>query len=177
MNLPKEVIAALIALVGVLLSVVISLITSRKTVNVELRKLRFQIQQVYASKLLETRLAVYPQVYSLLSAFSKELRGYKLNRNALESLLTNLDDWDSKNGILFTGDTISACSRFRNRLIRLLTLNGEELAKRFSSEDFVDEWFRYTEAFELALKSEIGIYGLEFSGAEDDIKTRAKDRY
>lgn len=176
MNLPKEVVASLIALVGVFLSVTIALITTRRTVNVELRKLRFQIEQVYASKLLDARLAIYPQVYSFLSAFSKELKRYRLTRNTLETLLKNLDDWDSKNGILFTGDTIYACNRFRNGLIKVLSLNDQELFERVSSEDFVNEWFVNTERFELALKCEIGIYGLEFSDTEN-IKPKFINEY
>ena len=68
-----EIVTALIALGGVFLSVVVSLITnSRQTAN-ELAKLRTEIQQSYAGKLLEKRLEIYPQTYMLLSDFAKKL--------------------------------------------------------------------------------------------------------
>ena len=59
----KEVIAASIALIGVIVSVLISFFTSRRQANIEVEKLRTEIHQDFSLRLFEKRLEHYPDLY------------------------------------------------------------------------------------------------------------------
>ena len=177
MELPKEVIAAIIALTGVVLSIVISFVTSRRAIQLELRKLRLQAQQTYESKLLEIRLAVYPEVYSYLSSFIKEAQRNLLSKTAVETLLSKLDEWDSKNSIYLSGDASNTLYDFRAELFGLLKESDEELTRKFRSIDFLCKLRDQIVECELALRCDLGIYGLDFSEARDEMKTRKVSQY
>jgi biopolymer transport protein ExbD len=134
MELPKEVIAAIIALVGVMLSIFISFVTSRRAIKLELRKLRLQAQQTYESKLLEIRLTVYPEAYSYLSSFIKEAQRNGLSRIAVETLLSKLDEWDSKNSLFLSGDASNTLHDFRMEFFLLSRRASQNYAP--SVQDF-----------------------------------------
>jgi hypothetical protein len=71
--MPVEIIVALVALAGVLVSVVASVLTSVRLVNVELQKLRTEIQQTCAGELLKKRLRVYPDMGNPLAKVNARL--------------------------------------------------------------------------------------------------------
>jgi len=85
-KLPIEVVTAFIALFGVGLSVYFSWRTSLKTSRVEIQKLRVQLRQAYATKVIETRIAIYPKLYCHLSELSKRLETCLPSRGELEEL-------------------------------------------------------------------------------------------
>jgi len=154
-----ELVTSLIALGGVLLSVVVSLITnSRQTAN-ELTKLRTEIQQSYAGKLLEKRLEVYPQTYLLLSEFGKKLELGAFTKRDLELLYKKLNELDSTASILFSGHTGNIAFHLRRFLTELLKLTIDEIKK----PEKIKEIKKRIGEFELALKSDLGIYVVEFA--------------
>jgi hypothetical protein len=154
-----EVVTALIALGGVLLSVIVSLITnSRQTAN-ELAKLRTEIQQSYAGKLLEKRLEVYPQTYILLSDFAKKLEARTFTKRDLEILYKGINKLDSESSILFSGHTGNIAFYFRQFLTETLKLENDDLKKPEKTKEIK----KHIGKFELALKSDLGIYVVEFT--------------
>lgn len=159
----KELWIPLIALAGVLLSAVVSLLISRNAIGTELRKLRFEAKKTYDSKLLDRRIEVYPSLYSILSKFIKELRDSPPSKDMVKSLLTQVDDWDSRHAVYFSTDTGMVCYAFRKHLNELCKLKEEEFLKRFSTKEAVKELRDETASLEFALKSDLGIYGIEDS--------------
>jgi hypothetical protein len=154
-----EIVTALIALGGVLLSVIVSLITnSRQTAN-ELAKLRSEIQQSYAGKLLEKRLEVYPHTYALLSEFAKKLETGTFTIKDLESLYKDVNELNPKTSIFFSAHTGDVSFWFRKTLRDLLKLTIEEL----KTPEKLGEIKKIVSRFELSLKSDLGIYVVEFS--------------
>ena len=154
-----EIIAALIAFGGVVISVVVSILTSSRQTASELTKLRTEIQQSYADKLLERRLDIYPDTYDLLSAFAKKLELKKIKKSDISELLNKINKLDSKSSILFSGHTGYIAFRFRQYFIKLLQQDDEDIM----SIDVLQEIKARVGEFELALKSDLGIYVVEFS--------------
>lgn len=154
-----EIVTALIALGGVLLSVTVSFITSSRQTANELAKLRAEIQQSYAGKLLENRLEVYPQTYILLSEFAKKLEAGTFTKKDLESLLEGVNKLDSESSLLFSGHTGNIAFYFRQFLTDILKLEIDDLKKPEKAKEFK----KHIAEFELALKSDLGIYVVEFS--------------
>ena len=68
----KEFIAPVLALVGVIISVLISFFVARKQVNVLTKEIHSTIRLTYATLLIEERIKRYPEIYFKLSEFLKE---------------------------------------------------------------------------------------------------------
>ena len=164
--MPSELWIPLIALAGVLLSAIVSLLISRNTIHTELRKVRIEAKKTYDSKLLNKRLDVYPGLYSILSKFIKELRYEHPSKDMLKSLLTNVDDWDSLHALYFSTETAIVCYDLRANLNKLCKLKDEEFLKIFSSSEKIKELRDEAASLEFALKSDLGIYGIETSESE-----------
>lgn len=64
-NMATEVVAAIIATVGVVLSTAVSWVVARSTADVELRKQRLEFFQAYAENLQEHRLAAYSKGFTI----------------------------------------------------------------------------------------------------------------
>ncbi len=164
--MPKELWIALITFCGILLSAIMSLLISRNIVNTELKKLRYEMKKTYASKLLEARLNVYPTLYFLLSSFLKEARYKTIHKKTIETLLSQIDEWDSKNAILLGENSGRICYVFRENLWQLLHCTDEELKRNLSSTQFIEELRTEAQKLELAIKSDLGIYGVDLIDGE-----------
>ncbi len=160
----NELQIALISLSGVLISVLVSVFISLRATNTELQKLRTEIQQTYMNKVLEKRIETYPALYCLLSDFAKKSWLEPFSKKEITSLYRDTNGWHSKYSILFSAQTNVVSYRFFGVLRELLK-------KKFSSDE-VHEFVNGALAeFELALKSDIGIYVVEFSDPQKRFHT------
>jgi hypothetical protein len=116
------IVTAIIAFTGVVASVVASLFTSKRQADIEVQKLRAEIRQTYAGKLLEKRIDVYPALYKLLSDFDKMLRLDKVSRSVVEELLRQIFEWDSENALIMSGYAGRILYEFRKLLMDWLQL-------------------------------------------------------
>jgi hypothetical protein len=158
-----EILTALIALTGVVVSVTVSLFVNIRQTNTELQKLRSEIQQTYASKLLEKRLEVYPDLYFLLSDFMKKIEAGIASKSDIDELHHRTSDWNSRYAVFFSGHTGGISYRFRQMLLELTRMPDEEYRRKFESPEAVRELRHRVGEVELALKSDLGIYAVEFS--------------
>jgi len=161
-----ELWVAFIALVGVILSGIVSIIVSRRTINTEFKKLRFEAKKTYDSKLLDKRIEVYPSLYFNLSDFIKKIHRKSVSIEMLQSLIERIEEWDSKNAIYFSVDTANVCYKFRSRLYKLSRMPAEDFVKIFAVPESVKELRDQTASLEFALKSDLGIYGIQDSDQE-----------
>jgi len=65
----EQIIAGGIALIGAVVSVLVSIWTSSKNIKTEITKINKQIEQGFAQKLLEVRLQAYPAIYKAINTF------------------------------------------------------------------------------------------------------------
>jgi hypothetical protein len=151
-----EILVAFIALGGVFISVLVSIITSTRTTATEIQKLRTEIQRTYADKLLDERLKVYPDMYYLLSDFRKKVKAGTFSKDDLEKLRTQTNEWNSKYSLLFSGQAVAVSYQFRKGL-------DEIIRNDISSTININDLRNIAGEFELVLKYDIGIYTVEFA--------------
>ena len=155
-----EIVASLIALAGVLISVVVSLLVNTRQTNIEIQKLRTEILQNFNSKLFEKRLEVYPDLYNSLSDFITTIQYDSITNAALEKLLEEMHAW-RKYSILFSARTGLIGYELNSMLHEMTRKSDDELKVDFESPESRKALRRKIQRFELALKNELGIYSFE----------------
>jgi len=159
----NELIASMIAFSGVLVSVLVSYLASKRSIDNELRKLRIHAQETYHGKVLDARLSSYPQLYFLLSDLAKRIRRSGISKDLLESFIAQADDWDSRNALLMSLHGASTCYEFRAYVREFIQTMGDEPVP------VAPEFLKRIGLLEFALKGDLGIWGVE--GADVSLKT------
>jgi len=151
------IITSVISIIGVLVSVTVSVIITRQQYKVEMEKIKKQLEQAYAKSLFDKRLETYPQLYYLLSGYNKTIQYKKQSVKNLLELRDAIDKWNSQYGFYFTGSTGTLSGTFRGYL-------REILAEGVKSKIREDDWKtirRILSHFEKSLRSEVGITSIE----------------
>jgi hypothetical protein len=153
-----EIATAFIALIGIIISVLASVLINKRHVTTELQRLKTEIQQTYAGKLLEKRIEVYPALYKLLSNFDKATRYDTISTILIRELLTHIKEWDSDNAIFMSGHAVKIYHDFRQWLDGLAKLSNDDFLKEWDTPEKHRALRREANKVELALKGDIGIY-------------------
>lgn len=154
----KEVIAASIALIGVIISVLISFFTSRRQANIEVEKLRTEIHQDFSLRLFEKRLEHYPDLYQYLSEFKKVIQYEEVTQERMVGFFKKLQEWDSRHSILFGSDTGKLLYHFRKEVFDLTRRSNQDIQAYFNDSETRHLFIQKMAQLELSLKSELGIY-------------------
>lgn len=165
--MPTEVIAALIALVGVLGSAYIAFVVSRKEASVQIRNLHLQLEHQYTKRLFDKRLEVYPELHGILHELGEVGRDGGLSAEYAYRTLSKLHTWDRRNGLY-----LSAYST--RQLLALRALLGEALDK--GGLDTRDPRIRRSVVevltkFEIALRTELGVFASSGYHNPADVKS------
>jgi hypothetical protein len=144
-----------------LVSAFVAWVAARLSVRTELQKLRLGVQQKLLEQLVAARLVVYPDLYSLLSELLKTARLAVEEPNALRALLGRINSWDSKNSILLGPHTTNVCYAFRRTLAEAASTAAEVSVNETRWQKTIETLFSQAEQLELALRSDLGIYGIE----------------
>jgi hypothetical protein len=151
------IITSVISIIGVLVSVTVSVIITRQQYKVEMEKIKKQLEQAYAKSLFDKRLETYPQLYYLLSGYSKIIQYKKQNVKNLLAFRDAIDKWNSQYGFYFTGFTGRLSGKFRGYL-RILLADG---VKSKIQEDDWKTIRKILHHFEVSIRSEIGVTTIE----------------
>lgn len=110
-----QITAALIALIGVLVSVFLSVLTSQQQLKAEIQNLEKTIQAKYEEKLVDARLPVYQILWETLSLLSKNTLQAKLNEQEIAvhilDVYKKLENWYEASGILFSKNAYGRFTR------------------------------------------------------------------
>jgi len=147
----------MIPILTLVISVISSILITSLRNRTELKKIRTDLEQKYAKSLFNKRIEVYPELYALLSSFSKTMQYNQLNIEKLIDFRESVDNWDSKYSIFFTQTTRRICGEFRRFI-------NEKIGQKDISENFMEEMFSKMVTFERVLRSELGIYATKPAG-------------
>lgn len=86
-----------------------------------------------------------------------EFRGVK--KETLETLLNDLNAWDSKNSIFLSSNAGDACYIFRHKLKEYIA--AIDVGDKLKQQVFLDQLRDEIADVEMVLKSDIGIFGIE----------------
>lgn len=162
------IISSIIAFIGVIISVRESSKRSDDLIKAEIEKIKSGIQQDYATKLLEKRIEVYPKLYSIISDFIKLVQFGKVTTDIIQKLKSDIEAWDSNNALFLSAGSTGTIYDFRKFLFdEAINKSDEELQKANYLKTLRDR----AGDVEVVLKNDIGIYKVEYSDIEKEIKT------
>ena len=156
--MPIEIITSIIALVGVFLSVSISIYTSRRQTKTDLTKFHFEIRQNFNTILFEKRLEIYPAIYATLIELSDNIKYREVTKDAIVKMFNPLQMW-REYSFLFTAKTGHLAFELKEELLQLAEKPDGEFQEFINDLDARNKLRQKVQKVELALKSELGIYG------------------
>lgn len=158
---------AVIGLIGVLVSALISAFVARQT---SLFQLRIQTDQQFSILLFQNRIDAYQQLYEHLSSFIKVLDFGELSsqgelktivsKQTIISFLLTFNEWDSRYAIFMTDHTSRICLELRRHLYKLAG-DEEAFSEGNLQESIKYSLFKEVASLEAAIKNEIGIYAIK----------------
>lgn len=165
------------AAISALVSAGVAWFTARRSVRTEIDKLKFAVQQKLLEQLVAARLEVYPELYFMISELPKAARMYVNNPATLRDLLDKVNAWDSKHAILLGPHTTNVCYEFRKALAEVVSLPIKVSTAGHEVVGQTTVLFQKAELLELALRSDLGIYGVELAQAPDALRTPRVECY
>ena len=170
MKNPTIVAALISAVIAAIVSAGMAFWTSRSTVKLEMDKVIVAAQQNALQQIIQARLKAYPAGYCLTSQMVKDAHEKRIDHEYLEGLRSAFDGWDSKNGYLLGPESSNTAFAFRHQLLSVI--------KESKQGDFsLKELLVHAERLELALRSDLGIYGFQLQGPTPELQTPRVDRY
>ena len=159
MSQMNEIVVALIALAGVIISVILSFIISQYQNKIALKK----IHSEFSGKLYSKRLEIYLETYELISKFSRMVdseivEGKQISYEELQDFFNKYLIQDSKSGLLFNSYTVKASYNLRKAMKKILT--SHKTGDTFSKNRMY-MFLRFIAQVELSLKHELGVFGYE----------------
>ncbi len=161
----------LIALLGVLLSALISWLISIQRFNIEMKKHRSDIQEMYIDKLVEKRMQYYPHLYEKISILIKNVRDKTVSINELKEFQKEIREWDSSYSVYFSIGTAYRFHNFYMDLTKKCNMNDTEFRKFTSTEKEYINFRKNLSGLELALKTDLGILPVDFAEIGKKFKT------
>ena len=172
------------AAISTIISAGIAWFIARRNVKTEIDKLNIAAQQKVLEHLIIARLAVYHDLYQQISDLLKHVRhGHMLIHDMellydyMKSLMDNVNEWDSRHALLLGPITINKCYDFRSCLRDLV----DTLKKGSNNFDNIKELIirlrTNAQLLELALRSDLGIYGITLTQAPNLLQTPEVNRY
>jgi hypothetical protein len=159
MEIRLELAAFAAAVISGVVSFVVAWLTASRTLQTEIAKLQLAAETGAFARLVDARLASYPALYTLLSDLVKSLEAESLEPTSLRTLLTKVDDWDSKFALLLGPKTANTCWQFRTHL-RQAIMHLQTPGPADGRGKILDDIFHNASDLELALRSDLGVYGL-----------------
>lgn len=157
MKIPDNVVVALIALSGVLISGLVSFVVSSVQSNASAANLRLEVEQRYNQKLYEKRLEAYPLLYRATSDLGKNLELADLRYKRFTKSRERIDQWDSQHAVLVSPSVIALLLELRNTLTDMALAREQDALVSSADRKLV---FGAALKLEQAIRNEIGVYAV-----------------
>lgn len=153
---------ALSAGLAAVIAGLVSVITSRWQIRAQQIRARLaevqldtEVQLSYAQALIARRHECYPRLGLLLSDAVKRLQTGGMDESRLVRLLGEINEWDSQHSLLLSGRSMGLLYDLRRDLARMVK-------SELSPEDLHEEFRLQVGELETALRSDLGVYIVEF---------------
>jgi hypothetical protein len=158
-----QALAAITALVGVLISALVSWIVSRRKSDLDFRIARLGIQSHYADQLCKKRLERYPVLYEAVQRLPQAIQARSASFNLLREVHEEVGVWFSKHSIFLGVRATDILYRYE-RFLRQLVAKGEAaFINRLNSAESRRALIRRSWEACIALKNDLGVFEVEFA--------------
>lgn len=166
-----ELLSSLIALAGIVISILASSLLNARQTKVEIKKLRTELQLAYASKLIDKRMETYPLLFKLISSFEKVIRFGDLTKADTDKFVKEILEWDSSNAIFMSGHTVKTYAKFRSFMLPITKMSKSEFTQAYSTETEKRAIVEEIRKVETAIKQDLGVYIVEFPEVDRNLTT------
>jgi hypothetical protein len=163
-KMSETILTSIVATLGIIISVTVSIITTRLQNKIELEKVKKELDQQYAKSLFDERVKCYPTLFKAFTDYGKKMQYGKQTSENLRQFRDTIDNWNNQYGIFFTRPTARLSARFRWYLHTLLEVEGNQIGE--------DDWeaiYTIIGYFEECLKAEIGVSRMEPAGNIEEL--------
>lgn len=151
-----EITVAIIALIGVMFSALVSYLVSHQETSTAMRQVREERIQEIGVTVLEKRIELYPELYGYLSTFFKTMKFGTLSPKAVKNLFSQLDKWSQQNAIFYSESTDYISYQLYKELARLKDLSDQQLRKELESNELQTKLAKMVIALKLGLQRGLG---------------------
>lgn len=172
--MPIELLSSLIALAGVLVSILVSAFVGSRQSKIEVKKLRTDLQLTYVSKLIDKRLEAYPALFKPISEFERVLKYGTRQKSAADKLLKALLVWDASQVLFMSSNAIRKYVNLRKLIRTLCAMSKAEFDNYVSIEENRKAIVRQIREMEIALKQDLGVYIIDFPDVDKSMSSYAE---
>jgi hypothetical protein len=149
----ENVFAALLSLLGIMISGAVAFFVSRRQARNEIVKAKIQIDATYRAKLYEKRLTVYPELSMKLAELGSLIRAGRVPIRIVEDTWDYVRVWDGANSIFMSPLSMTKMIDLRKALVEFTGLKDEFLSNKKSRKELMPAIIE----LQLALKTELGV--------------------
>jgi hypothetical protein len=169
-----ELLSPLIALAGVIISILVSAFVSARQSKLEIKKLRTELQMSYASKLVDKRMETYPVLFKLISEFEKVSKYGSLQKPMADKLLREILQWDSSHSLFMGSYAIRKYTWFRKFIFSLTKMSKKEFEIYVSQDENKKVIVRQIRDLEFALKQDLGVFVVDFPDMDKNLSSNSE---
>ena len=164
-----ELLSPLIALAGILISILASGFVSSRQSKIEIKKLRTELQMAYANKLVDKRMETYPVLSKLISDFEKAFKYGMIQKPVVDKLFKQILLWDSSYAVFMSSHTIRKYVKFRNFIFSLKELPKKDFDDFFSNQETRKSAVHQIRELEIGLQQDLGVFVVDFPDVDKNI--------
>jgi len=164
-------------LLTIIVTIIGAIYITGKINRTKLDKIKFELEQKYASALFKKRVEIYPSLSAILSGYQKIILSKKNDKNNFCIFLDMLDKWHTKNALFLssTATKISDMSRlyFRSLSNKLDSQNESGSHGKLESNLSEAEWkdiYQILGDYELTLRADLGTFPKKPTAKTDEVK-------
>lgn len=165
---PELIVPLGTALISGALAAVVAWWSGGRAAAAEVRRAVLSSQELALRQVISRRVDCYPEMYYLLSQLAKDLERGRVDLQYLERLEPKVDAWDSAHALFVSPGSLGGIWNFRVALSAAVRSNGES--------DEIGELWKYIAPAELALRSDLGLHGMELV-EESRLEAIQRDEY
>lgn len=166
-----ELLTSLIALAGVVISILASAFVSSRQSKIEVKKLRTDLQMTYVSKLIDKRLEAYPALFKPISDFEESLKYGSRQKSSADKLLKSILEWDASHVLFMSSNAIRKYVKFRKLIRTLREMPKAEFDNHVLIEENRKAIVRQIRELETALKQDLGVYVIDFPDVDKNFSS------
>jgi hypothetical protein len=125
-----RIIAALIAVGGVIVSGLLAFLVTRRQVNTSINNTRIQSQTVFLEKLYEKRLDLYPELYSLLGSLGNKAKTGEASFEDIQKARNEILKWDHTNAIFLSAFSVRRMIKLRKTFEIICDTSNGQVSKK-----------------------------------------------
>lgn len=162
---------ALAYAISALISGIVAWFISNRKSNLEIQKIRYEMQAAVSDVITRERLAHYSDLYRQLELYTRAIQRKQLNLMVAKDTLSSIEEWYSTHGLLLGSESNSACYTLIRKLSRITDVQEEAFNERLADDEKRRQLIRDAWSFEIALKNDLGIFAVEHF--DPDVKPKS----